>query len=103
MLSSLTRRAAGALRTTPVAARSITDATRAAAVQLNKRLVETDPVLHDIMEHEKKRQRDCIALIASENYTSRSCMELLGSCLTNKVRVAIALTLPPFRALPTVP
>ena len=84
MLSSLTRRAVGALRTTPVAARSITDATRAAAVQLNKRLVETDPVLHDIMEHEKKRQRDCIALIASENYTCRSVLDALGSVMSNK-------------------
>ena len=52
---------------------------------------------------ERERQMSSLELIASENYTSRSCMELLGSCLTNKVRVAIALTLPPFRALPTVP
>ena len=43
---------------------------------------------------EKDRQLSSLELIASENYTSKSCMELLGSCLTNKV-CADAAALPP--------
>lgn len=48
-------------------------------------LVEHDPELYDIIEKEKWRQWSGLELIASENLTSRSVMECLGSCLTNKV------------------
>ena len=51
---------------------------------LNKRLVETDPELHSIIEGEKGRQRDTLALIASENYTSASVFDALGSMMSNK-------------------
>ena len=51
---------------------------------LNKRLVETDPELHSIIEGEKGRQRDTLALIASENYTSASVFDALGSVMSNK-------------------
>jgi hypothetical protein len=48
-------------------------------------LAEHDPELFDIIEHEKFRQWSGLELIASENFTSRSVMECLGSVLTNKV------------------
>jgi glycine hydroxymethyltransferase len=47
-------------------------------------LKEFDTELYDIIKKEAHRQRAGIELIASENYTSRSVLECLGSCLTNK-------------------
>ena len=47
-------------------------------------LQKTDPVLSRIIEQEKKRQRETINLIASENYTSKAVLETLGSFLTDK-------------------
>eukprot|EP00669_Euglena_mutabilis_P005444 TRINITY_DN168_c0_g1_i2.p1 TRINITY_DN168_c0_g1~~TRINITY_DN168_c0_g1_i2.p1 ORF type:complete len:474 (-),score=155.97 TRINITY_DN168_c0_g1_i2:220-1620(-) len=43
-----------------------------------------DPELHEIIEHEKRRQFRGLEMIASENFTSRAVMECLGSALTNK-------------------
>lgn len=54
------------------------------AKSLNSSLLETDPDLFDIMEHEKLRQRRNLVLIASENYTSRSVLDALGSVMSNK-------------------
>ena len=54
------------------------------AKDLNKRLEEADPVLFDIIENEKVRQRDQLNLIASENYASRSVLDALGSVMQNK-------------------
>ena len=51
---------------------------------LNAPLAKIDPELCDIIEHEKKRQRESIVLIPSENYTSRSVMQALGSPMQNK-------------------
>ncbi|CAG8473827.1 7018_t:CDS:10 [Ambispora gerdemannii] len=51
---------------------------------LNKPLIETDPDIFDIIEKEKKRQRESIVLIPSENFTSRAVMEALGSVMQNK-------------------
>lgn len=51
---------------------------------INSTLKETDPVLFEAMEAERKRQEDHIELIASENYASQAVMEAQGSCLTNK-------------------
>ncbi|KAF9979315.1 glycine hydroxymethyltransferase shm1 [Actinomortierella ambigua] len=51
---------------------------------LNRPLKEEDPEMFDIIEREKKRQRDSIVLIASENFTSRAVMGALGSILQNK-------------------
>lgn len=50
----------------------------------DKPLAEHDPELHAIIQNEKKRQYECLELIASENFTSKAVMECLGSCLTNK-------------------
>ncbi len=43
-----------------------------------------DPELYKLINMEKYRQWAGIELIASENFTSRSVIECLGSCLTNK-------------------
>ena len=43
-----------------------------------------DSELKKALELEKKRQRENIELIASENYVSKEVLELQGSILTNK-------------------
>ena len=47
-------------------------------------LNQTDPTIFKLIGREEKRQRDDINLIPSENYTSKSVREALGSVLTNK-------------------
>jgi glycine hydroxymethyltransferase len=47
-------------------------------------LAEMDPTIAELIELEKVRQWKGIELIASENFTSKSVMEALGSCFTNK-------------------
>jgi glycine hydroxymethyltransferase len=47
-------------------------------------LEDIDPVLWEAMVAERRRQRDKIELIASENYVSAAVMEAQGSWLTNK-------------------
>ena len=47
-------------------------------------LHKTDPELARILDLEKKRQRETINLIASENYTSKAVLEAHGSFLTDK-------------------
>lgn len=56
----------------------------AAGADLNKHLVETDPELCALIEQEKARQRSSLVLIASENFTSKSVLDALGSVLSNK-------------------
>lgn len=43
-----------------------------------------DKILKEALEKERKRQEQNIELIASENYVSKSILELQGSILTNK-------------------
>lgn len=50
----------------------------------NLHLEDTDPELYNIIRRESERENQCIELIASENYTSTSVRECLGSVLTNK-------------------
>lgn len=50
----------------------------------NLSLKESDPELYKLILDEEYRQFSGIELIASENYTSQSVLECLGSCLTNK-------------------
>lgn len=45
---------------------------------------QTDPTLADALRQELSRERSTIELIASENFTSPSVMEAVGSVLTNK-------------------
>ena len=51
---------------------------------LSQPLEAVDSELHDIVELEKRRQRNSIVLIASENFTSRAVLDALGSINTNK-------------------
>ncbi len=44
----------------------------------------TDPAISHALDLERKRQRETINLIASENYASRAVLEAQGSFLTNK-------------------
>jgi glycine hydroxymethyltransferase len=54
------------------------------AKALNQNLDATDPELYGIIEDEKVRQRDSLVLIASENFTSKSVFDALGSVMSNK-------------------
>jgi glycine hydroxymethyltransferase len=47
-------------------------------------LAQADPEIHALIQNEMARQWSGIELIASENFTSRACIECLGSALTNK-------------------
>lgn len=47
-------------------------------------LLKHDHELHLLIEKEAKRQKESLELIASENITSNSVLECLGSILTNK-------------------
>ena len=80
MLSSAIR---GATRT----CRSFAVPTRFASnhvAQMNASLAQSDPELATIIKDEQDRQRNSLVLIASENFTSKSVMEALGSCMSNK-------------------
>ena len=44
----------------------------------------TDMEIFNLITEESERQKNGIELIASENFTSKSVMEAVGSCLTNK-------------------
>ena len=50
----------------------------------HQNLYRTDPEIAGVLRGELTRQRGCIELIASENHTSLSVMEAMGSTLTNK-------------------
>jgi len=47
-------------------------------------LAEHDPELHALVLQERDRQMRGLELVASENFTSKAVMDVLGSCLTNK-------------------
>lgn len=47
-------------------------------------LLSSDPQIGKLIQLEEKRQREVLELIPSENYTSPSVREALGSILTNK-------------------
>jgi glycine hydroxymethyltransferase len=47
-------------------------------------LAVQDPALYAAIEHEERRQRDNLELIASENYASRAVREATASVMTNK-------------------
>ncbi|BFZ55586.1 Serine hydroxymethyltransferase, cytosolic [Savitreella phatthalungensis] len=51
---------------------------------LSGELADVDPEIATIIENEKKRQLESIVLIPSENFTSRSVMQALGSPMQNK-------------------
>lgn len=45
---------------------------------------ESDPELTELIRKEKTRQCRGLEMIASENFTSRSVLQCLSSCLHNK-------------------
>ena len=47
-------------------------------------LLKSDSEIHLVIENEKKRQREQLVMIASENNTSSAVLEATGSILTNK-------------------
>lgn len=51
---------------------------------MNQPLDSLDPEMHDIIEREKNRQLKGLELIPSENFTSLSVMQAVGSIMTNK-------------------
>ncbi|CAG9464908.1 unnamed protein product [Pedinophyceae sp. YPF-701] len=51
---------------------------------LNQSLEDVDPEINDIIEKEKNRQYKGLELIPSENFTSRSVLEAVGSVMINK-------------------
>ena len=51
---------------------------------LSMHLEEADPVIYDIVQKEKRRQKHFINLIPSENFTSQAVLDTLGSVMQNK-------------------
>lgn len=51
---------------------------------LYSNLNESDAELTEIIRNESTRQSRGLEMIASENFTSLSVLQCLGSCLTNK-------------------
>ncbi|XP_064477682.1 serine hydroxymethyltransferase-like [Ornithodoros turicata] len=51
---------------------------------LQQTLAQSDPDLYSLVTQEKQRQLRGLEMIASENFTSLSVTECLGTCLTNK-------------------
>ena len=49
-----------------------------------KELKRVDPEIYDAIQHELKRQKNNLELIASENIVSAAVLEAAGSVLTNK-------------------
>lgn len=45
---------------------------------------DDDPDMYNLIRQEKDRQRRGLEMIASENFASKSVLQALGSCLTNK-------------------
>jgi len=54
------------------------------SILLTGNLKQLDPDIFDIIEKEKRRQRDSIVLIPSENFTSPAVLQALGSVMQNK-------------------
>lgn len=54
------------------------------AKMLHTDLWDNDPELADLIRKEKSRQKKGLEMIASENFTSRSVLQCLSSCLHNK-------------------
>lgn len=51
---------------------------------LSSHLQDADPVMYEIVEKEKQRQKQYINLIPSENFTSQAVLDALGSPMQNK-------------------
>lgn len=89
MISGLTARS----RSIPSVIRHLSTKTAAGAgavlgsrnqILLSKHVEDIDPEMHKILNSERSRQKHSITLIPSENFTSKSVMDLLGSEMQNK-------------------
>ncbi|EKD86681.1 MAG: hypothetical protein ACD_37C00192G0003, partial [uncultured bacterium] len=49
-----------------------------------KALKQTDPQIYNLVKAEEERQKSVLEMIPSENYTSSSVLEALGTVLNNK-------------------
>lgn len=47
-------------------------------------LADADPEVFTLLQREDQRQRDCLRMIASENYASKAVLQATASSLTNK-------------------
>ena len=47
-------------------------------------VAKNDLEVYEALINEKKREQNCLELIASENFTSKAVMETMGSYHTNK-------------------
>lgn len=61
-----------------------TNSTGELDAMLTDPLQKLDGAIFDIIEREKRRQRDSLTLIPSENFPSRAVLEALGSVMQNK-------------------
>ncbi|KAK4224165.1 serine hydroxymethyltransferase [Podospora fimiseda] len=59
-------------------------ADKVALQMLASHLQQADPIMYDIVEKEKIRQKQFINLIPSENFTSQAVLDALGSPMQNK-------------------
>jgi len=50
----------------------------------NTDITVEDPEIYALMRREKARQKKCLEMIASENFTSKAVLQALGSSFTNK-------------------
>ncbi|KAK4168271.1 serine hydroxymethyltransferase-domain-containing protein [Cladorrhinum sp. PSN259] len=88
-LSSAIGRACRPWQHVPSTRRSVTSALMpnpndAQQKMLASHLQQADPVMYDIVEKEKIRQKQFINLIPSENFTSQAVLDALGSPMQNK-------------------
>ncbi len=51
---------------------------------LGKDIADVDPEVAELLREELERQSETLEMIASENFTSRACLQAVGSVLTNK-------------------
>jgi len=83
-MASIARTAAKRVSASPLAGFLSSRAISVEAQRLNAGLQDIDPEVFGIIENEKARQKRCVNLIASENFTSKSVLDALGSVMQNK-------------------
>jgi glycine hydroxymethyltransferase len=83
-MASIARTAAKRVSASPLAGFLTSRAISVEAQRLNSGLQDIDPEVFGIIENEKARQKRCVNLIASENFTSKSVLDALGSVMQNK-------------------
>lgn len=64
--------------------RSFSAVPQATAPLVSTSLQNLDPQIYDIIMNERKRQRESLCLIPSENFTSRAVLDTMGSVMQNK-------------------